>query len=92
MCVADNKLYNMLVPGRSEAWSFRFTETTEAYYPQGSWGVKNFVSSTYSLHCHHQNDCIKGGSYMNHFNVSSIVWAKSQDTVHKPQVWKRKES
>ena len=29
---------------------------------------------------------------MRHFNVSLIVWAKSQDSVHKPQFWKRKES
>ena len=29
---------------------------------------------------------------MSHFNVSLIVWAKSQDSVHKPQFLKRKES
>ena len=29
---------------------------------------------------------------MSHFNVSLIVWAKSQDNVHKPQFLKRKES
>ena len=30
---------------------------------------------------------------MSHFNVSLIVWAKSQDSVHKPQFFfKRKES
>ena len=29
---------------------------------------------------------------MRHFNVSWIVWAKSQDSVHKPQFLKRKES
>ena len=29
---------------------------------------------------------------MSHFNVSLTVWAKSQDSVHKPQVLKRKES
>ena len=27
-----------------------------------------------------------------HFNVSVIVWAKSQDRVHNPQFLKRKES
>ena len=29
---------------------------------------------------------------MSHFNVSLIVWTKSQDSVHKPQFLKRKES
>ena len=29
---------------------------------------------------------------MSHFNVSLIVWAESQDSVHKPQFLKRKES
>ena len=29
---------------------------------------------------------------MRHFNVSLIVWAKSQDSVHKPQFLKRNES
>ena len=35
--------------------------------------------------------CIKVGSCVSHFNVSVIVWAKSQDTVHKPIVLKRRE-
>ena len=48
--------------------------------------------TTYSLHCHHQNDCIKAGSCVSQFKVSLMVWAKSQDSVQKPQVWKRKES
>ena len=29
---------------------------------------------------------------MSHFDVSLIVWAESQDSVHKPQFLKRKES
>ena len=29
---------------------------------------------------------------MSHFHVLLIVWAKSQDSVHKPQFMKRKES
>ena len=29
---------------------------------------------------------------MSHFNVSLIVWAKSQDSVHKPQFLKTKET
>ena len=29
---------------------------------------------------------------MSHFNVSLIVWAKSQDSVHKPQFLKTKDS
>ena len=28
---------------------------------------------------------------MSHFNVSLIVWEKSQDSVHKPQFLKRRE-
>ena len=36
--------------------------------------------------------CIKVGSCVSHFNVSWIVWAKSEDSVHKPQLLKRKES
>ena len=39
-----------------------------------------------SLYCHHQNDsCIKMGSDESPLNVSLIVRAKSQDSVHKPQ-------
>ena len=29
---------------------------------------------------------------MSHFNVSLIVWAKSQDSLHKPQFLKRKDN
>ena len=36
--------------------------------------------------------CVKAGSRVSHFNVSFIVRAKSQDSVHKPQYLKRKES
>ena len=50
-----------------------------------------FISNTL-LHCHHQNDCFKVGSYVSHFNVSLFVWAKSKDCVQKPQFLKRKES
>ena len=42
--------------------------------------------------CHHQNDCVKVGSCVSQFNVSLIVWEKSQDSVHKPQVLKRRGS
>ena len=46
-----------------------------------------------SLHCHHQNDsCMKMGSSESRFNVSLIVRDKSQDSVHRPQLLKRKES
>ena len=46
-----------------------------------------------SLHCHHQNDsCIKMGSDESHFNVSELRRTKSQDSVHRPQLLKRKES
>ena len=35
--------------------------------------------------------CIKAGSCVTHFHVSLIVWAKSQDSVHKPPFLKRRE-
>ena len=35
--------------------------------------------------------CIKVGSCVSHFNVSLTVWAKSQDSVHKPHFLSRKE-
>ena len=57
----------------------------------GKWGDGYLCHTTFSLHCHHQNDCIKAGSCVRHFNVSLIVWAKSQEGVHKPQFLKRKE-
>ena len=36
--------------------------------------------------------CIKAGSCVKHLNVSLTVWAKSPDSVHKPQFLKKKES
>ena len=51
----------------------------------GKWGDGYLCPNTYSLHCHHQSDCIKMGSCVSHLNVSFIVWAKSQVSVHKPQ-------
>ena len=36
--------------------------------------------------------CVKVGSCVSLFNVSLIVWAESQDSVHKPHFLKRKES
>ena len=51
-------------------------------------GFRNYISNTYSLHCHHQNDsALKWAILM----FSLIVWAKSQDSVHKPQFLKRRE-
>ena len=39
--------------------------------------------TTYSLHCHHQNDsALRRAAVWD--NVSWIVWAKSPDSVHKP--------
>ena len=41
------------------------------------------------LHCHHQNNfCSKNGCNESHFNDS----LHARVEVHKPQVWKRKES
>ena len=31
------------------------------------------------------------GSYVSHFNVSLILWAKSQDSVRKPRIFKRRQ-
>ena len=31
------------------------------------------------------------GSFVSHLNVSLVVWAKSQDSVHKPQIFEEKE-
>ena len=46
-----------------------------------------------SLHCHHQNDfCIKVEIDESHFNDSKLRGAMSQDSVHRPQLLKRKES
>ena len=61
----------------------------------GMWGDGYLCPKTYSLyslHCHHQIDCIKAGSCVRRYNVTLIMWAKSQDTVHKPHFFKRKES
>ena len=77
-----------------ETLGFTSTETSKAYSGRGSWGVKNFTSNIYSLHCHHQNESAlmtKVGRCVSHFNVSLIVWAKAQDGVHKPQFLKRRE-
>ena len=43
---------------KRETWGFTFTQTIKSYQERGTWGVGNcfFVSNTYSLHCHHQND------------------------------------
>ena len=35
--------------------------------------------------------CIKADSCARHFNISFIVWAESQDGVHKPQFLERKK-
>ena len=61
----------------------------------GMWGDGYLCPKTYSLyslHCHHQIDCIKAGSCVRRYNVTLIMGAKSQDTVHKPHFFKRKES
>ena len=56
-------------------------------------GVGNFISNTHSLHCHHQNDsALRWAVLWAILMFSFIVRAKSQDSVHKPQFLKRKES
>ena len=39
--------------GRKETLGFTSTDTIKG---RGSRGVRSFISNTYSLHCHHQND------------------------------------
>ena len=39
-----------------ETLGFTATKTIQAYLGRGSRGVGNFISNTYSLRCHHQND------------------------------------
>ena len=61
---------------------------------EGGWGVWRWGKREIihlSLHCHHRHDsCIKMGSNESHFNVSLIVkGTKSQDSVHKPQLFLR---
>ena len=41
-------------------------------------------STSYSLHCHHQNDF--AARWVSHFNVLLFVRAKSQDSVHELQL------
>ena len=78
--------------GRKETWGFTSTESIKAYYGRGSWGSGIFISNSYLLHYHHQNDsALRWGSCVSHFNISLIVWAKPQDSVHKPQFLKRRE-
>ena len=55
-------------------------------------GVNNYISNTYSLHCHHQNDSASRWAVVWAILMFSlIVWAKSQDSVHKRQFLKRRE-
>ena len=74
-----------------ETWGFTSTENIRLIMDGEAVGSGIFISNIYSLHCHHQNDCIKVGSCVSHFNVSLIVWARSQDSVRKPQFLKRRE-
>ena len=60
------------------------------------WGSEFFYISTCSLHCHHQNDCMKMGSCVSHFkgSLDLSVRAKLQDSVDKPLLFfkERKEN
>ena len=58
----------------------------------GEVGGWEFISNTYSLHCHHQNDSVlRWAVVWATLMFSLIVWTKSQDSVHKPQFLKRRE-
>ena len=55
-------------------------------------GQEIYISNTYSLYCHHQNDsALRWAVVWAILMFSLSVWAKSQDSVHKPQFLKRRE-
>ena len=59
----------------------------------GEVGVRNFICNTYSLHCHHQNDsALRWAVVWTILMYLLTLWAKSQNSVHKPQFLKRKDS
>ena len=83
----------MLLTTITETWGFTSTGTIKAYWEAWGEGGGDF----YTLHLivtlsPPELLCIKVGSCVGHFNVSLIVWAMLQDSVHKPQFWKRMES
>ena len=81
------------------SWGFTFTATSYGWLgTEGSvcvgGGDGYLHPTTYSLHCHHQTDSAlrRAASCVRQFDVSFILWAKSQGRVHKPQFLKRKQS
>ena len=76
---------------RRKHWVLRQHKPLRLIRDGAVWVSGIYISNTYAPHSHHQNDCIKVGSCVSHFDVSLIVCAKSQDSVHKPQFSKRKE-
>ena len=50
---------------------------------RGGMGTNVLPPTRYS---HHQNDCVKLGSCVRHFNVSLILWAKSKDERSKTTI------
>ena len=60
---------------------------------RGKLGGGYLCPTTYLLHCHNQNDsALRQAAVWDLFHVSVIVRAKSQDSVHKSQILKKKES
>ena len=56
-------------------------------------GEGDYIPIAAQQHCHHQKGfCIKLGSNESRFNVPLIVRDKLQDSVHRLQPLKRKES
>ena len=63
---------------------------------EGVWGTGQLGSRDFFFYILHllatlsppEWFCIKVGSCVSHFNVSLIVWAKSQDSAHKPPFWR----
>ena len=78
--VSHTQLVQTLDPPSPTTLGFTSTETIKAYKERGSWGVRNYISNTYSLHCHHQNDsALRWAVVWAILMFSLIVWAKSQD-------------
>ena len=87
-----NKLPQLLWDRARKLWALRPQKPLRLIRDGEVGGSGNYISNTYSLHCHHQNDsALKWAVVWAILMFSLIVWAKSQDSVHKPQFLKRRE-